>query len=178
MMKEKNFSLLLASVLSVFSFVCLMVALKLPQNTSKNVLGATSSNLIPCSVINNWQTQYCSNITPSIVPTTPPPTPSSCTPNGACLPQGGRCCNGSPFTVRTTICPSGLVCQEIKNTPIPSVNPQLTPTNPPRPTACTPPGYCLSPGTGCCGGYPLTVNTNICPSGKKCVPMPTPAPTH
>lgn len=149
MMKDKNFPLFLASVLSIFSFVCLMVALKLPQNTSKNVLGATSSNLVPCSVINGWQKQYCSSITPSIVPTNPPlPTPPTCYPNGVCLPSGQRCCNGYPATVRTTTCPSGKMCEEIKITPPPPTGttpkpspyptrvPTITPTTaPPTPTS-------------------------------------------
>jgi len=78
MVKEKNAPLILASLSSILSFICLMVALQLPQNTSSNVLGTTSSNLVPCSVINNWQKLYCSNIgptgTPSNIPTPRPTT--------------------------------------------------------------------------------------------------------
>jgi len=78
MVKEKNAPLILASLSSILSFVCLMIALQLPQNTSSNVLGTTSSNLVPCSVINNWQKQYCSNIGPTVRPTSiPTPMPTA-----------------------------------------------------------------------------------------------------
>lgn len=75
MVKEKNAPLILASLSSILSFVCLMIALQLPQNTSSNVLGTTSSNLVPCSVINNWQKLYCSNIGPTVRPTSIPTPP-------------------------------------------------------------------------------------------------------
>lgn len=75
MSKEKKSPLLIATFASLLSFVSLLVTLSLPQELSQpQVLGViapprTSNNLVPCSVIESWQKQYCSTTNISPVPT-------------------------------------------------------------------------------------------------------------
>lgn len=75
MSKEKKSPLLIASFISLLSFVSLLITLSLPQKLNQpQVLGViapprTSNNLVPCSVIESWQKQYCSTTNISPVPT-------------------------------------------------------------------------------------------------------------
>jgi len=197
MTKEKNFPLFFASFLSIFSFICLMIAFQLPPKTSNNVLGVTSTNLVPCSVINSWQKLYCSNIGPTSVPT--PTTYCKTGINGysmgpACksveIPQGNynltfRCYDNYSGTVgdknlNTCYTQSDLLAMaKSACTGHTSCIPTKTPPTPAP--DCFPNGSCLTTEKKCCSGYEATVDTITCATGRKCAPplvtkAPTPTP--